>query len=472
MMSIIAKPCGIKKLVSFCISVGVLFTTSCATSDQSAESRQAAQAAITPPAAWATEVAKNAGKQGNEPAKWLQSFNDPTLLKLIAEAKANNFDLKAAAGRMNKAQLLAKQSGVALKPTVDLSLGANEAGRLNSSSSNTQVSIGLKASWELDLWGRLQAGVNAAQASAQAAKADYVFAQHSLSANISNAYLKTIAVKLQKALSQKNLSILQETMRITQLQYDNGTSSAQNIAVNKANLAVVKERLITLEGSERDALRSLEVLLGRYPSASADIPDVLPTLPSPPPAGIPAEILERRPDIVSAERQIAGAFNATAQAKAARLPRLSLTASIGGASNSLSDVLDPANVAWKLGSNLLAPLFDGGKRKIDVEIATVEQKQAINNYAQKALNAFSEVESNLDQGTVLANREVELQEAFKQSGKAYTIAKLRYREGEIDLLDTLQIQQQAISAESNLLTIKETQLEQRINLYMALGGSW
>lgn len=459
-----------------CISVGVLtlalLTTSCATSDQSVESRQAAQTAISAPEAWATKVEKNAGTLGNAPAKWLQSFNDPTLLKLIAEAKANNFDLQAAAGNMNKARLLAKQSGVALKPTVDLSLGSSEAGRLNSSSSNTQLNVGLQASWEIDLWGRLRAGVNAAAASAQGAKADYIFAQHSLSANVANAYLKTILVKRQKALSQKNLSILQETMRITQLQYDNGMSSAQNIAVNKANLAVVKERLITLEGSERDGLRSLEVLLGRYPSASADIPDVLPTLPASPPAGVPSEILERRPDIVSAERQIASAFNATAGAKAARLPRLSLTATIGGTSNSLSDVLDPANVAWKLGSNLLAPLFDGGKRKIDVEIATVEQKQAIANYAQKALNAFSEVESNLDQGTVLAKRETELKEAFKQSGKAYKIAKLRYREGEIDLLDTLQIQQQAISAESNLLTIKETQLEQRINLYMALGGSW
>jgi outer membrane protein TolC len=127
---------------------------------------------------------------------------------------------------------------------------------------------------------------------------------------------------------------------------------------------------------------------------------------------------------------------------------------------------------YQLVSNLLVPIFDGGKRKIDIEIATVEQKQAVATSAQAALTAFSEVENNLDQGTVLASRETALSEALKQSDRAYSIAKLRYKEGETELLDTLQIQQQAITAESNLLSIKRTQLEQRINLYLALGGSW
>ena len=102
----------------------------------------------------------------------------------------------------------------------------------------------------------------------------------------------------------------------------------------------------------------------------------------------------------------------------------------------------------------------------------MEQKQAIANYAQAALTAFSEIENNLDQGAVLANRETALSEAFRQSDKAYSIAELRYEEGEIELLDALQIQQQAISAESQLLSIKRAQLEQRINFYLALGGSW
>lgn len=456
-------------VLSIALSMAALSISSCAfmTTPES-ERNQAIENAVETPESWAIK----AEQYGDDSIKWLKTFNDPMMLKLIAEGKANNLDLRVVAGNMDKAWLLAKQSGAALKPTVDLTLDGGQSGNVKGSGSNSNVNVGLQATWEADVWGRIRAGVDAATASAQAAQADYLFAQHSLSANIAKTYLKVIEAKLQANLTRKNLAALEKSMRITQVKHDNGVSSGQDVALNRAGLASAKAQLIEIEGSERDALRGLEVLLGRYPDASAEMPDTLPDLPLQPPAGIPSELLERRPDIVSAERKIASAFNATTQAKAARLPKFSLTASVTGASRSLSDVLNPANAVWQLGANLIAPLFDGGKRKIDVEIATVEQKQAIANYAQTALTAFSEIETNLDQGGVLANRETALSEAFTQSDKAYSIAKLRYKEGEIELLDTLQIQQQAISAESELLSIKRAQLEQRINFYLALGGSW
>ncbi|MCF6210685.1 MAG: efflux transporter outer membrane subunit [Gammaproteobacteria bacterium] len=447
----------------------VLLTSSCALFNTAKQdSPQAVKQAVETPESWAIK----AKQYDDDSINWLKTFNDPMMLKLIAEGKANNINLRVAAGNMDKAWLLAKQSGAALKPTADLSLGGTQSGSVDGGASNSNVTVGLQASWELDVWGRMKSGVDAATASAQAAEADYIFAQHSLSGNIAKTYFKVIEAKLQADITRKNLATLEKGMRITQVKYDNGLSSGLDVALNRTNLASAKEQLIQIEGSERDALRALEVLLGRYPSASADIPNILPDLPLQPPAGIPSELLERRPDIVSAERKIASAFNATDQAKAARLPRFSLTASVNSASSSLSDVLDPANAVWQLAANLMAPLMDGGRRKIDIEIATVEQKQAIANYAQAALTAFSEVEDNLDQGAVLARRETALSEAFRHSNKAYSIAELRYKEGEIELLDTLQIQQQAISAESQLLSIKRAQLEQRINFYLALGGSW
>jgi len=383
----------------------VLTISSCSVAPKKGVQEQAVNDAIQTPDAWAAIVAKNAD-QHKTPAKWLESFNDPLLLKLIAEGKANNLDLQVAAGNMDIAWLLAKQSGAALKPTASLSLGTAQSSTANSGSSSGQANVGLQASWEIDVWGRLRAGVDAAHASAQAADADYTFAQHSLAANIATTYFIVIEAKQQADITQKNLGILTETMRITQVKYDNGMSSAQDVALNRANLASAKEQLITIEGSQRTATRALEVLLGRYPNAALEIPSVLPSLPAQPPAGIPSQILERRPDIVSAERQIARAFNATTQAKAARLPSFKLTADVGGTSSSLSDILSPSNVAWKLAGNLLAPIFDGGRRKIDVKIANVEQKQAIANYANSALAAFSEVENNLDEGGVLAKREL------------------------------------------------------------------
>jgi len=450
------------------LSLMVLSATSCVTTTPQSKREQSVEKAVDTPTSWASQYAGTADHQ----TRWLESFNDPVMLKLIEEGKANNIDLQMAAANMDKAWLLARQSGAALKPTADLSLGRAQSGSADGGPSNPSATVGMQVSWEVDVWGRIGAGVDAAKAQAQSAEADYIFAQHSLSANIAKTYFKVIEAKLQANIARKNLAILEKTMRITQVKYDNGLTSAQDVALNRANLASAQEQLTTVEGSGRDGIRALEVLLGRYPNAELDIGKKLPDLPPPPPAGVPSEILERRPDIISAERQIAAAYDATDQAKAARLPRFSLTSNVSGASTSLSDVLSPTNVAWQLASNLVAPLLDGGRRKIDVEVATVEQKQSLSNYAQQALTAFSEVENNLDLGKVLADREIALIEVLSQSNKAYRIAELRYTEGESELLDTLQIQQQAIAAESNLLAIRRGQLEQRINLYLSLGGSW
>ena len=145
---------------------------------------------------------------------------------------------------------------------------------------------------------------------------------------------------------------------------------------------------------------------------------------------------------------------------------------MGGASGSLSDLLDPSNVAWRAGASLLAPIFDGGRRREAVEIATADQEQALAAYGQAALKAFSELEEYLDQGVVVAQRAVDLQEAAREADKAYRIARLRYEEGEEDLLSVLTIQQRVIRAKSALSSVDRLLLEQRINLNLALGGSW
>lgn len=420
---------------------------------------------IEAPLTWAAEVSEQKGVY--VPTEWLESFNDPMLLLLVEEGRANNIDLQVAVGNMDKAWLLVRRSGAVLQPTADLFLDGVQA----SSPPESNLIVGLQVSWELDVWGRIRSGVHEAQAHAQVAEADYIFLQHSLAANIAKTYFKIIEAKLQADIAYKNLAILEQTMDITQTKFDAGLSSAQDIAINLANLAFAKDILINIEGKKNDAIRALEVLLGRYPNAELEIGSVLPDLPPPPSAGIPSAILERRPDIVSAERQIAAAFDVTDQAQAARLPRFALTGSISGFTNP-SSLQDPDNFVWQVAANLMTPLFDGGMRKIDVEIATVEQQQAILNYAQTTLSAFSEVENNLDQGRVLAGRATALKKAYVQSNIAYRIASLRYREGESDLLDTLRVQQQVIFAESDLLSVQRSQLEQRINLHLSLGGSW
>lgn len=420
------------------------------------------------PESWATELGTGSVQVG-----WIDTFKDPALTTLVEEAQSNNRDLAAAAANVDRAWALARQAGASLGPDISASAGASQSGTANNSTAGTtDLRLGLQVSWEADLWGRLRAGQRGAVASAQAAEADFLFARYSLAAATAKAYFTAIEANLQADIARETVEILEETLRIVNVKYENGMASAQDVSLTRSDLASARERLTTLGGSYRDALRALEVLLGRYPGAELEVRESLPSAPPPPPAGVPSELLERRPDIVAAERRVAAAFNATEQARAARLPTVGLTGQLGGASTSLSDLLDPANVAWSLGANMLAPIYDGGRRREAVEIATAEQERALAAYAQAALNAFSELEKNLDQGVVVTQRTVELQEAAREAENAFRIASLRYEEGEEDLLSVLTIQQRVIRAKSTLSSVERLLLEQRVNLNLALGGSW
>ena len=395
--------------------------------------------------------------------EWLSTFNDPILLELIEEGKSNNRTLKIAAANVEIAWLLAEQAKAGLRPTLDLALGASRSGTGSRSTSN--LNINLQAAWEVDIWGRIGAGYDAAVASAEVVKADYIYAQHSLSASIARGYMLAIEATLQLDVVQRDMSLLERILKIAEFKYEHEEVTLQDVALTRSDLAAAKDNLVKIEGSHRDALRALEVLIGRYPNAKIDLPQTLPTLPPAPSPGIPSEILERRPDMVAAERNVAAAFKLTAQARAARLPRITLTGNFGS-------TFDPTNIVWQLAGNALMPVLDGGVLQREVDIATLEQEQALSFYAQTALEAFSEVEQNLDQGQVLLRREKALMEVKKEISKAYKIAQFRYSEGESELIDVLNIQERLTRADSNLAAIQRALLEQRINLYLALGGEW
>lgn len=459
--------------ITLSVLVTVIFLSGCGLHTSKEEVDLAIDESIdaevpTPPATWS-----KSSVQEEIARDWIASFNDSTLVALVQEAQDNNKNLRAAAANVDRARALADQAGAALQPNVDLTAGGSGSGLIDSSTANiSKMSLGLQVSWELDIWGKIRAGQRSAIASAEAAEADYRFSQHSLAANTASAYFTAVETQIQTEIIRETLSSLTEISRIVDLQYENGMANSQDVALAKSDLATSRERLANIEGSKRSSIRALELLLGRYPSAELAVRDTLPTLPPPPPAGIPSDLLERRPDIIAAERRVAAAFNATAQAKAVRLPSLSLTGSLGGTSNSLSNILSPTNAAWQAGANLLAPIFDGGVRRTQVEIATAEQEQALASFGQAGLTAFSEVEQFLDQGSVLVQRETELEDALREAQKAYKIATLQYKEGEIRLLDVLSLQQRVNTAESNLSSVKRLLLEQRVNLYLALGGNW
>ncbi|MFT4719007.1 MAG: NodT family efflux transporter outer membrane factor (OMF) lipoprotein [Candidatus Azotimanducaceae bacterium] len=443
---------------------------SCATNSLSrVEDAKAATAASLPdlPSQWVSIQQR----VGDVNVGWLGKLNDPALALLVTESQKNNRGLQAMAASVDGARALVSQAAASLSPQLGASVGHSSAGAVESSGSNN-FNAGLQASWELDLWGRIRSGNLAAQENLVAAEAEYRFAQYSLAANVAKSYFVAIEAQKQLDIAQQSVDTVVETNRIVQVQFDNGMADQQNTSLAKADLASAQDSLVSSKAGQRDATRSLELLLGRYPAAELRVVQSLPSLPDALPAGIPSQLLERRPDLVAAERKVAAAFNRVDVAKAARLPSLSLSGSLGGTSNSLSDVLNPANVAWQAIGSLAAPIFTGGLLDAQVNAATAGQRVAVAGYAQAALNAFSDVERALDQGSVLRDRVIALTTVLVESENALKIANLQFNEGEISLLDVLILQQRLFSARSNLLSIQRASLTQFVDLNLALGGSW
>ncbi len=403
---------------------------------------------------------------------WLSNFQDQRLSQLVEEALRNNRDLQGTAAKVAEAEARARKAGANLLPTVDLTAGAARSGTVNSNGAQNKVNLGLQVSWEADLWGRLRSARQAEALDAIAAAADFEFARQSLAARVAESWFVTVGNKLQLALDEDIQALERRTQEVVQKRVEAGAVSRLDLNVARAAVARTQENVARNQGSLEEAVRSLEVLLGRYPAAELNVADRLILMLDPVPAGLPSELLERRPDIVARDRQVAAAFNRTQSARAARLPRLALTGDIGGSSSSLQNVLNPSNVVWSLGANLLAPIFDGGRRKADVEISTAQQKQALADYASAALQAFQEVETALANERVLQVREERLAIIVEELAEAVRITELRYQVGEIDLLSLNQVKRDFFRARRDLLQVQVERLRQRVNLHLALGGSF
>ena len=303
-------------------------------------------------------------------------------------------------------------------------------------------------------------------------QADFYFARQSLAAQAAKGYFLAIETKQQQKFAQATHDNYKKSVEIAQAFFDEGGVSIQDVYLAKSELARSREVLEKAKNAHLQAIRSLQLLLGRYPSGQFKIAARLPALPKPVAAGIPSEILERRPDLFAAERLVASAFNQTTQAKAARLPRLALTASFGGASEALKNIVNPTNLFWNAAGNLLAPIFDGGRRKADVKIATAQQKEALANYKKEALEALADVENALSNESALFQRARALRAAYRQAKLAEEIAEAKYQQGEGQLLDVQQIKRNTISSNVQWLRLRQELISERVNLYLALGQDY
>ena len=400
--------------------------------------------------------------------RWLASFDDPALTALVGESLAYNADLQVAAARVEQAGGYLKVASGSLLPSVGVagvwSGASGSGGGLNG--------IFLNASLELDVWGRLRYGEAAAQQQLLAVQADYAYARQSLAATVAKSWFVAIEASLQLAIVRDTLHAAETLLQLAQERLRVGIGNEQAVADAQASVSSYRDTLRQTELSRVQALRALELLLGRYPAAEIAVAQALSPMPPPVPVGLPSQLLERRPDVVAAERRVAAAFNRVGEARAAQLPRISLTAGVSGISSDVLVLQDRNNPAWGIGGNLLAPLYQGGVLRAQVEIRSAEQKQSVAAYAATGQRAFGEVEGALAAEFALRDRSVQLDAVVRDNERALQLALVQLRVGSADARAVQQRQLALYSARTARLKVQTEQLAQRVNLHLALGGAF
>jgi len=405
---------------------------------------------------------------------WLATFGDSTLNSLVHEALLANPDIRVAGARMRQAAEYLVQARAPQYPAVAIGArgGLKESGGGGDPSSAMSGAVAA-ASWELDLWGRVRYGKMAAAEENIASQADYEFARQSLAAGVAKAWFTAIRLTQQAKLAGE---MVDSSTTLASLAGDRervGAGSEVDTALARATVHNLEDSRAQAEFARDQALRALELLLGRYPAAEIAANSDFVALPPAPPAGVPLSMLERRPDVIAAERRVAAAFNRMGQAKAAMFPTINLSLNFGYFSSEILQLKqDFENPVGGLGGTLLAPIFQGGALRAQVRIRTLQQQEATANYAGVALRALDDVENALSAGRTLATRVRSLTDAFDEQQRALDLTQKSLDVGRSDRRGLEQQRLNTANARIALLAVRAEELTQRVNLHLALGGSF
>jgi NodT family efflux transporter outer membrane factor (OMF) lipoprotein len=420
---------------------------------------------VATPGQWSVEGTPAGAIAGS----WLAAFDDARLHALVKEAMAYNPDLRVAATRVEVASEYVNLADSTMYPQVNLL--ARGGGEMGGDASGLQ-GVGLFADWELDLWGRVRSARAASGAQYESVVADTEYARQSVAALVAKSYFLAIEAGLQLGFAETMVAAADRLAALAEQRERIGKGDGYDVALARANAQTYRDSVEQLSLAREQSLRALEALVGRYPSADVEVAAQLAEMPGPVPAGLPSELLERRPDVVAAERRIAAAFYGVEEAKAARLPRISLTASVNDISSELFVLKNRDNPVWSAGASLMAPVFTGGALQTQVRIRTAEQKQAVAEYGRIGARAFGEVEGALAAEFAATRRAQVLGRVVAENERALVLADKRFEIGSADLRGVKQQQLAVYGSRSALVRVETERLVQRVNLYLALGGGF
>ena len=418
------------------------------------------------------------------PSDWWTSFGDEGLDGVVSRVLERNQDLRAAAARIEAAEAQARIASAAQLPQLDagfdlggrkqnflgLRLPGAEGRVLSRTFSSTGLSLNL--GWEVDLWGKVKAGKLAAMANAQARQAELAAARLSLSAQAARAWFAAIEAHRQVELARSSVESYRISTGRIRARFEGGVRPALDLRLALAELSIAEAALQSrLELADR-SLRQLQILMGDYPDSRHELGKDLPKGPDRVPTGLPSELVHRRADLVAAERDLLAADARIAEAKAQLRPSFSLTSTFGTSSDQLRSLLSAELLVWSLIGNVVQPVFNRGRLKAGVTLSQARAEEAAARYEGAVLAAYNEVEASLAAEEVIRRRRQALEEAAEQSVAARDLAEQRYRSGLAGIITLLAAQRTAIDSESRLLTLRRLQLDNRVNLHLALGGSF
>lgn len=424
-------------------------------------------------------VWQTAQPQDSVPGAWWTLFADPALDALQERAASGNQNVALAVARLRAARAALDSASAASLPSLGATASSTRArsGTATQDGSTTarttsSHALGLNASWELDLWGRLSGSVDAARASAQASADDLAAMRLSVQATVAQTYFALRAAEAQQQLLEDTLAAYERSWELTRNRQRAGVASAADAAQAEAQYKSTQVQWLEAQTSRAQLEHALAALTGQAPAAFRL--DATAALPQPPavPAQLPARLLERRPDIAAAERRVAAANAQIGVARAAFFPAITLSATAGFRGAQLADLLSAPHRFWSLGPALAAALFDGGARSAGVESARATHDQAVASYRQTVLTALQEVEDNLAAATAL-EREQQLQvEAVAAAQRALDVVTNQYRAGTVGYLNVLSAQATVLAAQRGLIDVRSRRLGAVNALLKNVAGGW
>ncbi|MCP4663511.1 MAG: efflux transporter outer membrane subunit [bacterium] len=413
--------------------------------------------------------------------RWWERFGDEVTSELVDLALAENTDLRAAAARVLEAQAALGKAAGSRFPEVTAGLSATrsktsfvlpEVGRIGIFS--TTYSDDLTVSYQVDLFGRLARTREAAWADLLAQEASREALRHTVVSQVVRSRVQIATLERGLAIARGIRESWEVTLRTVERRYRAGLVQAVDLRLARENLAATQTPEVDLEGQLWQARHALDVLVGRRPGSGPRLPSTLPELPDlePVPLGLPADLVERRPDLRQAEMQLAAATSRIGVALADLFPSLTLTGSGGIRSDTLSELTSSDGLVYSAVGNLLAPLWSGGRRRAEVRAARARAEQAAAAYAGAVLNALREVEDALVRGET-ARRRLDLAlTRVAEARAADRLARERYQRGVEGLLKVLETERRLRSAEEALYSTQADLWTVRIDLFLALGGDW